>query len=110
MFYPRLRDLKEDCDITQSTVADIIEMSAKQYARYERGEIDIPLCAAVKLAKYYKVSLDYIAGITNDKRGLNRSDLPKDDVELLKKFHSLSEEGKIRVRERIDILLEEQKR
>lgn len=108
MFYPRLRDLKEDCDITQSTVAEIIGMSAKQYARYERGEIDIPLCAAVKLAKYYKVSLDYIAGITNDKRGLNRSDLSKDDEELLKKFHALSDGGKHRVRERIEVLLEEQ--
>lgn len=109
MLYPRLRDLKEDSDINQKTAADVIGMSEKQYGKYERGETDIPMRAAIKLAKYYKVSLDYIAGITNDKRGLNRSDLPKNEAELLRKFRALSEDGKSRVLERIEVLLEEQK-
>lgn len=110
MLYTRLKDLKEDSDITQQAVADIIGMSLKQYARYERGEADIPLQAAIKLAKYYNVSLDYIAGISNDKRGLTKSNLPNTETKLLNTFRMLSEEGKSRILERLDVLIEEQNR
>ena len=108
MIYQRIRDLKEDSDIKQKDVAKIIGMSEKQYARYERGETDIPMQAAIKLAKYYNVSLDYIAGLTNDKKGFNKSELPNSEVEMLKKFRSLSNERKIRILERIDMFIEEQ--
>lgn len=108
MFYQRIRDLKEDSDIKQKDVAQIIGMSEKQYARYERGETDIPLEKAINLANFYKVSLDYIAGRTNDKRGFNKSDLPTSEVELLKKFRSLSVERQSRILERIDVFVEEQ--
>lgn len=108
MIYQRIRDLKEDSDIKQRDVAQIIGMSEKQYARYERGETDVPMEVAIKLAKYYKVSLDYIAGLTNDKKGFNKSDLPNSEVELLKKYRSLSKERQIRVLERIDMLTEDQ--
>lgn len=66
-FYQRLKDLKEDNDLTQRYVADLIEVSVNHYGKYERGEIDIPFSKAIKLAEYYNVSLDYIAGRTNDK-------------------------------------------
>ena len=67
-FYQRLKDLKEDNDLTQRYVADLIEVSVNHYGKYERGEIDIPFSKAIKLAEYYNVSLDYIAGRTNDKK------------------------------------------
>ncbi len=108
MFYPRLRDLKEDKDLKQSTVAKLISSSENQYGRYERGENDIPLEKALILANYYNVSLDYIAGRTNDKLGLSHSKLPNDETELLQKFRSLSNERKIRILERLEILYEEQ--
>lgn len=108
MFYQRIKDLKEDKDIKQCDVAKIIKMSEKQYARYERGESDIPLEKAILLANFYNVSLDYIAGRTNDKRGFNKSDLPQSEVNLLKKFRSLSIERQSRILERIDVFTEEQ--
>lgn len=106
MLYTRLRDLKEDKDLKQSIVAKLINTSENQYGRYERGETDIPLEKALTLANYYDVSLDYIAGRTNDKRGLTRSELSDDETLLIKKFRSLSEGGKGKIIERLDVLLE----
>ena len=67
MLYPRLRDLREDADLTQKQAADLINVSMNHYGKYERGETDIPLEKALILAKYYNVSLDYLAGVTKFK-------------------------------------------
>ena len=48
-FYQRLKDLKEDADLTQAEVSEIIEVSANHYGKYERGETDIPFSKAIKL-------------------------------------------------------------
>ncbi len=110
IFYQRIRDLKEDNDLSQLEISKIIRMSEKQYARYERGNVDIPLEKALILADYYNVSLDYIAGRTNDKRGLTRSELSDKETQLIKKFRSLSESGKGRILERIDLLIDEEEK
>ena len=60
--YRRIRDLREDHDQTQKEIADILNMQLTVYRRYETGEREIPLWAAIKLADYYKVSLDYLVG------------------------------------------------
>jgi transcriptional regulator with XRE-family HTH domain len=60
--YSRVRDLREDADMRQSDVAKILNMQTTVYQRYERGERELPLWAAIKLADYYKVSLDYLVG------------------------------------------------
>lgn len=62
--YQRIRDLREDHDKTQKEIADILNMQLTVYQRYERGERELPLWAAIKLADYYKVSLDYLVGRT----------------------------------------------
>lgn len=107
MFYQRLRDLKEDKDLKQSSVAEVINVSENQYGRYERGENDIPFEKALILANFYNVSLDYIAGRTNDKKGFNKSDLPDMEVDLLKKFRSLSEKQQGIILGRIEAMTEE---
>ncbi|MBQ4561757.1 MAG: helix-turn-helix transcriptional regulator [Clostridia bacterium] len=63
----RLRDLREDSDLTQAKVAEIFYMQPTQYRRYENGESDLPLEWAKKFALFYKVSIDYIAMLTNEK-------------------------------------------
>ncbi len=68
MTYKRIRDLREDADLTQTELAEIIHMHKTTYVRYETGEREIPLNIAIILAKYYKVSLDYLAGLTNKKK------------------------------------------
>ena len=69
-YYPRLKDLREDKDLTQTEVAKIIGTSQSYYASYERGERPISFERAVILADFYGVSLDYLAGRMNDKRGV----------------------------------------
>ena len=69
MKYQRIADLREDADLKQETVARLLGTSQTQYSRWERGEREIPFHHAITLANYYKVSLDYIAGRTNNKSG-----------------------------------------
>ena len=67
MYFPRLRDLREDKDMNQTQIADILGIKQTVYSRYERGFQTIPTEHLIRLADYYNVSLDYIAGRTNNK-------------------------------------------
>ena len=67
-FYKRIRDLREDKDITQAQMGKILSCSQRVYSNYERGDIDIPTLTLVKIADFHKVSVDYL---------LNRTDNPK---------------------------------
>ena len=66
--YRRVRDLREDNDKTQKQIAEILNMQLTVYQRYERGERELPLWAAIKLADFYGVSLDYLVERTNKKK------------------------------------------
>lgn len=59
-YYKRIRDLREDHDLTQQQVADFLSMKQPQYNRYERGLRDIPSDVLIALADLYKTSTDYI--------------------------------------------------
>lgn len=65
-YYPRLRDLREDRDLSIRKLADLLYMQRTTYHNYETGKREVPLELAVTLAKFYNVSLDYLAGLTND--------------------------------------------
>ena len=65
-YYPRLRDLREDNDMSQQQIADYLGMKQPQYNRYERGLRDIPTDVLIKLAKLYSTSTDYILGLTDN--------------------------------------------
>lgn len=65
MIYRRLRDMREDKDLRQREIAEILNVSQTTYTRYESGELDIPSAALVKLADFYGVSVDYILGRTD---------------------------------------------
>ena len=65
MYLRRLRDLREDADLTQNQVAEMLRIQQTVYSRYERGVQTIPLEHPIRLADYYNVSLDYIAERTN---------------------------------------------
>ena len=64
LVYRRVRDLREDHDKTQKEIAELLNMQLTVYQRYERGERELPLWAAIKLAEYYNVTLDYLVGRT----------------------------------------------
>ena len=63
--YPRLRNLREDKDLTQRKLGDIIGMSQTGYSKYETGENDIPTAVLISLARFYNTSVDYILGETD---------------------------------------------
>jgi transcriptional regulator with XRE-family HTH domain len=69
--YTRMLDLRKDRDMSQRQVAEALGLYTTTYARYERGEQEVPFCIAIALAKFYNVSLDYLAGLTNEPRKLN---------------------------------------
>lgn len=64
-YYPRIKDLREDHDLSQQQLADILNMKQPQYSRYERGLRDIPTDILIQLARLYNTSTDYILGLTN---------------------------------------------
>ena len=64
----RIRDLREDRNLTQQEIADLLLCDQSLYSKYERGERPLPLELAVKLAVHYNVSLDYLVGLTNQKK------------------------------------------
>ena len=66
-YYQRLRDLREDKDLTQKDLSILLNTTPQQYSLWERGDREIPFHHAITLAKFYKVSLDYLAGLTNKK-------------------------------------------
>lgn len=69
--YPRIRNLREDKDLTQSQMGEILSCSQRVYSNYERGDIDIPTTTLIKLADFHKVSVDYL---------LNRTDKPNINI------------------------------
>ena len=66
--YQRLRDLREDRDFTQQELATLLKVSQTTYSRYESGALDIPSTSLIKLAEFYKTSIDYLVGQTNNKK------------------------------------------
>lgn len=70
--YQRIRDLREDRDLTQTDIAKVLNISQQQYQLYESGDREIKLHQFIELAEYYNVTLDYIAGLTNSKKPLHK--------------------------------------
>ena len=68
--YQKLKDLREDADQSQEEIAKVIGTSQSYYAQYENGKRAIPFERVVILAKYYNVSLDYLAGLIDTPRRL----------------------------------------
>ena len=82
--YVRLmRDLREDHDLTQQQIADLLGTSQTMYARYERGANELPIRHLITLCKYYNVSADYILGITpNNKKTIHTTQKRKKSGQL----------------------------
>ncbi|WP_407311567.1 helix-turn-helix domain-containing protein [Desulfosporosinus sp. SB140] len=64
----KIRDVREDHDLTQQQVAQYLMCDQSLYSKYERGERDVPLNIIIKLAQFYKTSIDYLVGLTENKK------------------------------------------
>ncbi|MDQ0361858.1 helix-turn-helix domain-containing protein [Breznakia pachnodae] len=67
MIYRRLRDLREDKDLTQENLAEYLQISQRTYSRYETGESSLPIEIVSKLADFYNTTIDYLVNRTNKK-------------------------------------------
>lgn len=67
-YYQRLRDCREDKDKTQKEIAEVLNDTQQHYQLYESGQREMPMHLFMILAVYYDTSIDYLAGLTNDKR------------------------------------------
>lgn len=105
-YYPRIRDLREDEDKKQVEIAKYLGTTAQYYGLYEKGVNEISFERAIMLAKYYNVSLDYIAGLTHNKRGLSYGDLSQTQRELLELLESLTDSEREKL-SRLTALLKE---
>ena len=103
--YQRIRNLREDADMTQKEAAEKLFLHLTQYRRYECGDSEVPLNIAINIARLYGVSLDYIAGLSNDKQGSTLSSLTPDEKKLISSFRRLNDIDRGRVMERAEILL-----
>lgn len=70
--YQRLQDLREDRDLKQEDIAKVLNITRQQYQLYESGKREIRFFQIIELAKFYNVSIDYIAGLTNEPIPYNR--------------------------------------
>ncbi len=62
-YYERLRDLREDRDLTQKQITDVLQTTQQVYSRYEKGTNEIPIHHLITLCRYYKISADYVLGL-----------------------------------------------
>lgn len=69
----KIRDIREDRDLTQKELSKILNCTQQTYSRYETGEITIDIYNLIKLAEYYKTSTDYLLGLTNIKKPYPRT-------------------------------------
>ena len=75
----RIRNVREDRDLDQKTVAELLGISQQYYSRYELGQIELPIRHYIKLARFYGLSIDYLAGLSDDPapRGAEAALTPK---------------------------------
>ena len=67
MYYKRLRDMREDNDLTQRQIAELLNTTQQVYSEYEKGIREIPLSRIIILAKHYNCSVDYLVGLSEKK-------------------------------------------
>lgn len=77
MIYRRIRELREDHDLTQTNIAQFLHITQRTYSHYETGSHSIPLELLCKIADYYQVSVDYLLKRTDEKKPYPRSKSPR---------------------------------
>ena len=69
----RLRDLRDDADLTQKDIADYLHIKQNTYSQYENGQRQLPIAMLIALAEYYHTSTDYILRLTDEKKPYSKS-------------------------------------
>lgn len=108
--YHRIRDLREDSDLTQEELCRQLFMHKTTYTNYEQGKHTVPLDFAVTIADFYNVSIDYIAGRTNYLKGAANPQFTEDELSFIEKFALLTERSKGKLELFMEQLIEQQEK
>lgn len=106
--YQRIEDLRIDSDLSQEKMAKELNTSKTQYQRYENSNGNNFFEAIIKISKFHNVSIDYIAGLTNDKKGLHKNS--EEERHLLDIYNSLNEKRKGKAELYLEQLAEQQEK
>lgn len=104
-YYRRIRELREDSDKTQREIAEYLGTPYQYYAVYEKGGSEISFERAIALAKYYNVSLDYIAGLTDIKQNAAVNRIPDNEQALIDLLDDLTVSEKQQFSELLNALI-----
>ncbi|MBQ7264609.1 MAG: helix-turn-helix transcriptional regulator [Firmicutes bacterium] len=102
----RLKEIRENLGITQAAVAEVLGTTAQYYGRYEKGECELPFSRAIRLAKFFRVSLDDIAGL---RENVDMNALNSEEIELLAQYNKLTDKNKGKAELYIELTLRQQK-
>ena len=106
--YTRIRDLREDADLTQEQLCRKLYMNKTTYTNYEQGKHTVPLDFAVTLAEFYNISLDYLTGRTDFKHGNFNSDFTAEQLRIAEQYALKNEKNKGRLEQFLELLFEKQ--
>lgn len=105
--YKKLKDLREDSDKLQKEVAIDLKTNVTQYQRYENGYREPPFDFIIRIAKYYNVSIDYIAELSNNRKiDNNNLNLSDEEKHLIEVYRNLNTKSKSKLEERAETLLD----
>lgn len=108
--YTRIRDLREDADLTQEQLCRQLGMNKTTYTNYEQGKHTVPFDFMVTLAEYYGVSLDYLAGLTNHPHGAANPTFTAEQIAVAEQYVRLTEKNKGRLELYLEQLLDQRQK
>jgi len=108
-FSKRLVDLREDKDMKQKQLADMLGLQSSAISKYEKGATQPNLVTLIKLAEFFEVSVDYLLGISSIKNPYSEDKFTPKEAEIIAKYRKLTPENKIRIDERIGAMIDSQK-
>ena len=102
----RLKELREDVDLTQRALGEELNIKHSAVSKYESGLTQPSIETIIKIAGIFKVSVDYLLGVSSVKNPYSKEEFSPKEAELINKYRKLSKEDQIRIDERISMLLD----
>lgn len=108
-FNKRLVDLREEKNLKQKELADVIGLQSSAISKYEKGATQPNLGTLIQLAEYFSVTVDYLLGVSSIKNPYSEDKFTPKEAEIIAKYRKLTPENKIRIDERIGAMIDGQK-
>ena len=108
-FMKRLYDLREDHDMKQKELADMLNLKPSAISKYEKGIAQPSMTTLIKLADIFHVSVDYLLGLSSIKNPYTTENFTPKEAEIIFKYRKLTRENQIRIDERIGTMIDNQK-